>query len=40
MVRALRPDEIERIHANARAYVDLSRAYRDGMIRVPKEEHG
>ncbi len=39
VVRALRPDEIERIHANARAYVDLSRAYRDGTIRMPKEEH-
>jgi carbonic anhydrase/acetyltransferase-like protein (isoleucine patch superfamily) len=38
VVRPLRPDEIERIHANARAYVELSRAYRDGVIRVPQEE--
>ena len=36
VVRQLRPDEVERIHANARAYVDLSRAYRDGAIRVPR----
>ncbi|MEK7799572.1 MAG: gamma carbonic anhydrase family protein [Acidobacteriota bacterium] len=35
VVRALLADEIERIHENARAYVDLSRAYRDGSIRVP-----
>lgn len=35
VVRALRPEEIERIHQNARAYVDLSRAYRDGRVRVP-----
>ena len=33
VVRALRPEEIERIHANARAYVELARAYRDGVIR-------
>lgn len=38
VVRPLRPDEIERIHANARSYVELSRAYRDGVIRVPEEE--
>jgi len=38
VVRPLRPDEIERIHANARAYVELSRAYRDGVIRVPQAE--
>lgn len=36
VVRALRADEIERIHENARAYVELSRAYRDGSIRVPQ----
>jgi carbonic anhydrase/acetyltransferase-like protein (isoleucine patch superfamily) len=36
VVRQLRPDEIDRIHLNARAYVDLSRAYRDGAIRVPR----
>ena len=35
VVRALRADEIERIHENARAYVELSGAYRDGSIRVP-----
>ena len=35
VVRPLRPEEIERIHANARAYVELSRAYRDGAVRVP-----
>ena len=38
VVRPLRPDEIDRIHTNARAYVDLSRAYRDGVIRVPGGE--
>ncbi|HEV8701686.1 MAG TPA: gamma carbonic anhydrase family protein [Candidatus Polarisedimenticolia bacterium] len=37
VVRALRAEEIDRIHRNARAYVDLSRAYRDGVIRVPRE---
>lgn len=37
VVRALRADEIERIHENARAYVKLSRAYRDGVIRAPRE---
>jgi len=36
VVRPLRPEEIERIHANARAYVALSRAYRDGLIAVPR----
>ena len=35
VVRPLRPEEIERIHTNARAYVDLSQAYRDGLVRVP-----
>jgi carbonic anhydrase/acetyltransferase-like protein (isoleucine patch superfamily) len=38
VVRPLSPDDIERIHANARAYVELSRAYRDGVIRVPRGE--
>src|SRR5437867_4943438 len=33
VVRPLRPDEIERIHTNARSYVELARAYRDGRIR-------
>lgn len=37
VVRALRAEEIERIHENARAYVELSRAYRDGVIRAPRE---
>jgi carbonic anhydrase/acetyltransferase-like protein (isoleucine patch superfamily) len=37
VVRPLRPEEIERIHANARSYVDLARAYRDGVIHVPPE---
>lgn len=37
VVRPLRPEEIERIHANARSYVDLSRAYLDGTIRAPRE---
>jgi carbonic anhydrase/acetyltransferase-like protein (isoleucine patch superfamily) len=36
VVRPLRPEEIERIHANARSYVELARAYRDGRIRVPE----
>lgn len=36
VVRLLRPDEIDRVHTNARSYVDLSRAYRDGAIRVPR----
>lgn len=35
VVRALRPEEIERIHANAKAYVDLAQAYRDGRVGVP-----
>ncbi len=35
VVRPLRPEEIERIHANASSYVELARAYRDGRIRVP-----
>lgn len=38
VVRPLRPEEIERIHANARAYVELSRAYREGVVRVPPPE--
>jgi len=38
VVRPLRTDEIDRIHANARAYVELSRAYRDGVVRMPKKE--
>lgn len=38
VVRPLHPEEIERIRANARAYVELSRAYRDGAIRVPRED--
>jgi carbonic anhydrase/acetyltransferase-like protein (isoleucine patch superfamily) len=38
VVRTLGPDDIERIHANARAYVELSRAYRDGLVRVPRRE--
>jgi len=38
VVRPLTPDDIERIHANARAYVELSRAYRDGLVRVPPRE--
>jgi carbonic anhydrase/acetyltransferase-like protein (isoleucine patch superfamily) len=33
VVRALKPEEIERIEANARAYVDLARAYREGVVR-------
>ena len=37
VVRPLRPEEIERVHTNARAYVDLSRAYKGGVIRVPRE---
>ncbi len=35
-VRSVRPEEIERIHENARSYVELARAYRDGRIRVPE----
>jgi carbonic anhydrase/acetyltransferase-like protein (isoleucine patch superfamily) len=38
VVRSLRPEEIERIHANARSYVELAQAYRDGLIRVPRSE--
>ena len=37
VVRPVRPEEIERIHANARAYVELSRAYRDGVVRVQRD---
>lgn len=34
VVRALRQDEIERILRNARNYVDLAAAYRDGQVRA------
>jgi carbonic anhydrase/acetyltransferase-like protein (isoleucine patch superfamily) len=37
VVRALRPEEIQRVHDNACSYVNLARAYRDGAIRVPQE---
>lgn len=37
VVRPLRHEEIDRIHANARAYVELARAYRDGAIRPAGE---
>ncbi len=33
VVRRLRDDEIERVHANARSYVELAGAYRNGDIR-------
>jgi len=36
VVRALRAAEIERIRANARAYLELAAAYRDGTVR-PRE---
>jgi carbonic anhydrase/acetyltransferase-like protein (isoleucine patch superfamily) len=36
VVRPLRPEEIERIETNARTYVDLARAYREGRVRVPR----
>ena len=36
VVRPLRPEEIERIRANGRSYVELARAYREGTIRVPE----
>lgn len=35
VVRPLRAEEIDRIHANARSYVDLAAAYRDGTILFP-----
>ncbi len=35
VVRTLRSEEIERIHENARIYVDLARAYREGTISIP-----
>ncbi|HEX9427951.1 MAG TPA: gamma carbonic anhydrase family protein [Candidatus Polarisedimenticolia bacterium] len=35
VVRSLKPEEIERIHRNARSYVELARAYREGRIQVP-----
>ena len=38
VVRSLRPEEVERIHANARSYVELARAYRNGAVRVPRGE--
>jgi len=38
VVRPLRPEEIDRIHANARSYVDLARAYREGMMRERTEQ--
>ena len=34
VVRALRDEEIERVLRNAQNYVDLSAAYRSGMVRV------
>jgi len=34
-VRPLRSEEIDRIHSNARSYVELARAYRDGIMHVP-----
>jgi carbonic anhydrase/acetyltransferase-like protein (isoleucine patch superfamily) len=34
VVRALRSQEIDRILANARNYVDLAAAYRDGVVRA------
>ncbi len=37
IVRELRPAEIERIHTNARAYVELARAYRAGVVGTPGE---
>jgi carbonic anhydrase/acetyltransferase-like protein (isoleucine patch superfamily) len=37
VVRSLRPDEIERIHVNARSYVELARAYREGAVRPQGE---
>ncbi len=38
VVRALRPDEIERIQTNARSYVELARAYREGSVRPARED--
>ena len=38
VVRALRAEEIERIEANARAYVDLARAYREGQVRPGRSD--
>ena len=35
VVRPLREDEIERIRTNARSYVRLAEAYRNGEVRVP-----
>lgn len=35
VVRALRPQEIERIEANARSYVELARAYRERIVVCP-----
>ncbi len=38
VVRALRPDEIERIRENARSYVALAEAYRKGRVGPPVRE--
>ena len=38
VIRPLRPEEIERIRANARSYVELAGAYRDGTVRPSGEE--
>ena len=35
VVRTMRDDEIERVRDNARTYVDLARAYRNGEIPMP-----
>ncbi|MFQ5878150.1 MAG: gamma carbonic anhydrase family protein [Acidobacteriota bacterium] len=35
IVRRLRPDEVDRIHENAKSYMELARAYREGAIRGP-----
>jgi carbonic anhydrase/acetyltransferase-like protein (isoleucine patch superfamily) len=35
VVRPLKPEEIARIRDNARAYVELARAYAGGAVRVP-----
>ncbi len=34
IVRQIGPEEIDRIHANARSYVELAGAYRDGTIKT------
>jgi carbonic anhydrase/acetyltransferase-like protein (isoleucine patch superfamily) len=38
VVRALRPDEIERVRENARTYRDLARSYREGVVPIPGTE--